>query len=326
TWGRISWLGSASGVELQTRAGNTERPDRTWSEWSAARVDGANGMSAQVNSPRARFIQWRAVLRRGSEGAGNATSTPRVEDVSIAYLPRNVAPEILSITTLPPGVALQALMQIQNDPNIAASGLDPALFGGVGGAAQTLPRRVFQKGAVSIVWQAEDANGDDLEYAVYYRGLNENAFRLLKEGLRDSFYTVDGAALADGHYVFKIVASDRAQNPQNLALTGERTSELVELDNTPPVVRRAGEAQTINNRVRVRITVEDATSTVRGADVSVDGGEWQGVFPEDGIADSGAEAYALDLPLVGGAGEHTVSLRAFDTSGNVGSIRVVVRR
>ncbi len=147
TWGRISWLGSASGVELQTRAGNTERPDRTWSEWSAARVDGANGMSAQVNSPRARFIQWRAVLRRGSEGAGNATSTPRVEDVSIAYLPRNVAPEILSITTLPPGVALQALMQIQNDPNIAASGLDPALYGGVGGAAQTLPRRVFQNGA-----------------------------------------------------------------------------------------------------------------------------------------------------------------------------------
>jgi hypothetical protein len=33
----------------------------------------------------------------------------------------------------------------------------------------------------------------------------------------------------------------------------------------------------------------------------------------------------LDLPI-NGAGEHTISLRAFDTSGNVGSARIVVRR
>ena len=332
-WGRIRWRGSASGVELQTRAGNTERPDRTWSEWSAARIESGNGAtakSAQVSSPRARFIQWRAVLRRAVNGRGGATesvasSAPRVEDVSIAYLPRNVAPEVTSVTTLPAGIALQSIMQMQNDPNILASGLDPALFGG-GGTIQTPPRRIFQKGAVSILWQAEDANGDDLEYTVYYRSLNEETFHSLKEGLRDNFYTVDGAALADGRYAFKIIASDRAQNPQSLALTGERTSEFVEIDNTPPVVRNAGEAQRTDNRVRVAITVEDATGTVRGADVSVDGGEWRGVFPEDGIADSGTETYKLDLPLAAGGGEHTVSLRAFDASGNVGSVRIAVRR
>jgi hypothetical protein len=59
--------------------------------------------------------------------------------------------------------------------------------------------------------------------------------------------------------------------------------------------------------------------------VSVDSGEWRAVFPEDGIADSPAETYQLDLPALT-AGEHTVSLRAFDGGGNVSSTRIVVRR
>jgi hypothetical protein len=57
----------------------------------------------------------------------------------------------------------------------------------------------------------------------------------------------------------------------------------------------------------------------------VDGGEWRTVFPEDGIADSPREAYTVELTLAG-AGEHTISLRAFDASGNVGSARLVVRK
>jgi hypothetical protein len=64
---------------------------------------------------------------------------------------------------------------------------------------------------------------------------------------------------------------------------------------------------------------------IKRADVSVDGGAWRTVIPEDGIADSPHELYALDLPI-NGAGEHTISLRAFDASGNMGSARVVVRK
>jgi hypothetical protein len=75
----------------------------------------------------------------------------------------------------------------------------------------------------------------------------------------------------------------------------------------------------------VRFTVEDSSGMIRRADVSVDSGEWRTVFPEDGIADSPREVYALELPLEG-AGEHTISLRAIDGSGNVSSARVVVRR
>ena len=315
-WGRIWWRGTGA-VELQTRTGNSERPDTTWSEWSAPYRDPAG---AAVTSPRARFIQWRAVLR--APASGGAGVEARIEDVSLAYLPRNVAPEILSITTLPTGIALLSAIQVQVDPNLEASGFDPSLIGPV---PQVPPRRAFQRGAVALQWQAEDRNGDELEYAVYYRAQSESGFHLLKDKLRDNFYTVDGAALGDGRYIFKVVATDAPENSVGAALSGERQSEPVEIDNTAPVVRAGGEPTVSGERVRVSFVVEDARGRVRRADVSVDGGEWRAVFPEDGIADSPRETFTLDLPLAG-AGEHTVSLRGFDASGNVGSARVTIRK
>lgn len=312
SWGRIWWQGQGS-VELQTRTGNSERPDMTWSDWSAPYAD---PRGAQVTSPRARYVQWRARLR------SNGTTPARLDDVSIAYLPRNVAPEVLSISVLPVGVGLQQAVQIQTDPNIEASGLDPSLFGPV---AQVPPRRVYQRGARSFQWQAEDRNSDTLEYAIYYRSLGESSFRLLKDKLRENFYTVDSAALADGRYIFRVVASDAPDNPGGQALAGERISEPIDIDNTPPVVRAAAEAQVTGDRVRARFDVEDATGRLKRAEVSVDGGPWRAASPDDGIADSARESYTLDLQITG-TGEHTISLRAFDTSGNVGSARLTVRK
>ena len=301
---------------MQTRSGNGERPDATWSEWSAAyRVPAG----AQILSPRARFIQWRAVLRAGAAGGG---ADARMEDVSLAYLPRNVAPEVLSISALPIGVGLQSMVQIPLDPNVESSGLDPSLFGA---APQVQPRRLYQRGARALQWQAEDRNGDTLEYAIYYRSINESAFRLLKDKLRDNFYTVDGATLADGRYVFKVIASDAPDNPSGQALSGERVSEPLDIDNTPPSVRAVGEAQVVGDRIRVMFDVDDTAGMIKRADLSVDGATWRAVFPEDGIADSPRERYTLDLQITG-AGEHVISLRAFDASGNVGTTRVIVRR
>src|SRR5689334_17205311 len=48
SWGRIWWRGTGA-VEVQTRTGNGERPDATWSDWSAAYRD-PNGN--QIASPR----------------------------------------------------------------------------------------------------------------------------------------------------------------------------------------------------------------------------------------------------------------------------------
>lgn len=313
SWGRIWWRGSGN-VELQTRSGNGERPDATWSEWSSSYRD-PDG--SPISSPRARFVQWRATLRSG----GTASQT-WMEDASLAYLPRNVAPEVLSISSLPIGVGLQQIAQLQIDPNVESSGLDPSLFGA---AAQVPPRRVFQRGARSFQWQAEDRNGDTLEYAIYYRPLNETTFRLLRDKLRDNFYTIDGATLADGRYIVKIVASDAPDNPLGQSLSGERLSEPVDIDNTPPVLRVVAPAQSGGSNTRVVFEVDDATGKIRRGDFSLDGAPWTPLFPDDGIADSGHERYSVDLPALA-SGEHTVSLRAFDGSGNVGTFSVTLRR
>ena len=314
SWGRIWWRGAGS-VEVQTRTGNGERPDATWSDWSAAYRDPEGN---QISSPRARFIQWRATVR-----AANSAATPSwMEDVSVAYLPRNVAPEVLSITSLPIGVGLQQIATVTVDPNVESSGLDPSVFGPV---AQVPPRRFYQRGARSFQWQAEDRNSDTLEYSIYYRALNEQTFRLLKDKLRDNFYTIDGATLADGRYIIKVVASDAPDNPPGQKLTGERLSEPVDIDNTPPVVKTVGQPQITRDSVKVVISVDDATGKVKKADASIDGGAWVPVFPDDGIADSGHEVYTLNFDGLA-PGEHTISLRTFDTSGNIGTLSVTVRR
>jgi hypothetical protein len=160
---------------------------------------------------------------------------------------------------------------------------------------------------------------------VYYRALKEANFRLLKEHVRDTFYTVDGASLADGQYVFRVVASDSLDNPSVLALAGDRISEPVDIDNTPPVIRSAGQVQLVGDRVRAVFDIEDTTGRIKRTDVSVDGSQWREVFPDDGIADGGKERYSLDLSVVG-PGEHTISLRAFDNSNNVGNLSVTFRR
>ena len=313
SWGRIWWRG-AGAVEVQTRTGNGERPDATWSDWSTAyRSPEGN----QISSPRARFIQWRATVRSPAPSGAPAW----IEDVSIAYLPRNVAPEVLSITVLPNGVGLQQMAQVAVDPNVESSGLDPSLFGPV---AQVPPRRFYQRGARSFQWQAEDRNSDTLEYAIYYRSLNEQTFRLLKDKLRENFYTIDGATLADGRYVIKVIASDAPDNPPGQKLTGERLSEPIDIDNTPPVVKVVGQPQLTRDSVRVVFSVDDATGKVKKADASLDGGAWVPVFPDDGIADSGHEVYSVDFGSLG-PGEHTISLRSFDSSGNVGTLSVTVK-
>jgi hypothetical protein len=314
SWGRIWWRGTGA-VEVQTRTGNGERPDATWSDWSAAYRDPEGN---QISSPRARFIQWRATIRSSASAATPAS----IEDVSVAYLPRNVAPEVLSITALPIGVGLQQMTQPTVDPNVESSGLDPSVFGPV---AQVPPRRFYQRGARSFQWQAEDRNSDTLEYSIYYRALNEQTFRLLKDHLRESFYTIDGAALADGRYVIKVVASDAADNPPGQTLTGERLSEPIDIDNTPPVVKAVGPPQLNRDSVRVVISVDDATGKVKKADASLDGASWIPVFPDDGIADSGHETYTVEFSGLA-PGEHTISLRAFDSSANVGTVSVTVRR
>ena len=66
-WGAIKWqalIPAGTRLEISTRSGNTRTPDETWSDWSAA-VHRPEGSA--ITSPRARYLQWRAVLIGGAQ-------------------------------------------------------------------------------------------------------------------------------------------------------------------------------------------------------------------------------------------------------------------
>ena len=148
TWGTLSWHGVASGgnqIEVFTRSGNTETPDETWSPWSAAykTPDGS-----AITSPKARYLQWRAVLTGKGDG-------PVLTSVTAAYLQRNLRPQVRSITIHPPGIVFQKPFTT-GEPDLA--GFDDqttpdrklssaALSGQQGsGNSPALGRRTYQKG------------------------------------------------------------------------------------------------------------------------------------------------------------------------------------
>ncbi|MEK7854548.1 MAG: hypothetical protein AAB288_00535, partial [Acidobacteriota bacterium] len=276
TWGRIWWR-STGGVQIQTRSGNTEKPEETWSLWSPVN----NPSSGQIASPRARYLQWRAVFK-------SSASAAVLNEVSASYLPRNIAPEILSIQILPTNLGLIANPPVQIDPNIELSGLDPQMFGI---AAQAVaPRRAFQRAARAFQWTADDRNGDKLVYDVYYREIGESSFKLLRENLSENFVTLDGQSLADGRYVVRIVAKDSPDNPAGQFLTGERVSEPFDIDNTQPSVVAAVPRMQAET-ARIVFTANDKASYVVRAEYSINGGPWLAVFAEDGISDSSDERY-----------------------------------
>jgi len=308
-WGNLSWRGS--GVQVQTRTGNTETPDATWSDWSG--VYTANSGSL-VTSPSARFIQWKATLK--SEGNIQA----KLDSVMVAYLPRNVAPTVNTITVLPASIGLQEIPQQPVDPGVIAAGLNPVQFGF---ATNVPPRRIFQKGARSLTWIAEDLNGDSLLYSIYYRNIDDAEWHPLKEDVKENYLTLDVDALPDGTYVFKVVASDSPSNPAGRALTGDRVTDPVDIDNTPPQIK-SGSPAIRGKEVTIKFDAIDASSVIKHAEYSLDGGAWTLAFPDDGIADSRSESYTLKL-TVAGTGEHTIAFRAADSNVNVGSTKVTVR-
>jgi hypothetical protein len=312
-WGRIWWRSSGS-VSMQTRTGNTEKPDETWSNWSEAFVDQKGG---QISSPKARFLQYRATLK-SQNGASS------LNEVNVSYLAANIAPEVLSIQISPTSVGLAANPPMMIDPNIETSGLDPQLFG-LPPAMMIPPRKLYQRGAKGLSWTAEDRNGDKMLYDLYYKEVSESNFKLLRGDLSDNFFTLDGLSVADGRYIFKVIAKDSPSNPLPQSLVGEKISEAIEVDNTQPTVSIVGTTQIIGEKARVSFEAIDTSSFIKRAEYSIDGGNWQSVYADDGISDSGKERYTLEISLPK-SGEYSITLRVFDSQGNVGNGRVLVKR
>jgi hypothetical protein len=318
TWGTIRWQALAANgarVEISTRSGNTRTADDTWSDWSApyAAADGT-----QISSPRARYLQWRAVL---VAGRGDA---PLLTSVVAAYLPRNTRPKVTSITINPPGTVYQRPFPT-GDPDIQGFEGEPLdrrfaaqTAGATLGTTPSLGRRAYQKGLLTFVWRADDDNRDDLLYDVRYRREGDTTWRTLKKDLAEAILAWDTTSVPNGRYILRIVASDAPSNAPGTTLTGSLDSATFDIDNTPPAIavtasRRDGARAVLTFEVR------DQDSAVQRVEYSVDGDKWQMLYPVDGIADSRIEKF--ELTLEGDAAVRGVTIRATDALNNIGSGR-----
>jgi len=312
TWGVMAWRATAPAgtkVEVLTRSGNTRTPDEAWSEWSAPY---GNSEGSQITSPKARYLQWRAVL------TGTAGAAPVLTSLSSAYLPRNIRPQVASITVHPSGVVFQKPFS-SGEAEIAGlddDAQDKRAANSPGVGAPALGRRTFQRGLQTFQWKADDENNDELSYDVFYRREGDTGWRALKTDLRDTLLVWDTSSVPNGTYVLKVLASDRKSNPVNVALGGELESNSFEIDNVAPTVQ-IGALRRDGARFIVPAEIRDSDSVVLRVEYSLDAQRWQPAFPRDGILDARQEGF--EIRLEADAAGRTLVIRAIDALGNVGT-------
>ena len=343
-WGRIEWWGPPAAneaaqnaknskeprLEFFVRSGNTEDPGKEWSAWFGPYTT----PDTPVQAPSARFLQWKAVIHDGRPGDG-------IDWVSVAYLPKNVAPVIDGIAMQDPGVRAQVPLGVVNQGNVAlkqpaAQSPNPltSVINVTTSASpkfEMQPQGSQQKGWQSVLWSAHDDNDDELKYSLYFRGENQRDWLLLKDNLDQRFYSWDTTSMPDGAYYLKIVASDSPSNPPDLALKTERESERFEIDNTSPTIAKIDASPTGMNADRSKgvsydfqFTASHPTSSIERAQYSVDGGDWILVRPAGGVSDYRTESYTFTVRGLS-PGEHTIVVRAYDSFDNVGSAKTTIR-
>jgi len=236
--------------------------------------------------------------------------------MAVFYLQTNVAPAISRLEALAPNEVYLKLPLDQDEvilalerrnPEPAAKKDDPLRL--------VVSKKVERKGYQTIFWDAEDENGDTLQYAISIRLDGEKAWRVIEDRWSESLYTFNTLNFPDGVYVLKVAASDLPSNPPDLEKRGERVTLPLTIDNTAPALRNVQIARN-GAELAVSFLAEDALSAIKDVKYLVRPDEWRMVFPEDGICDAKQESFKFKAALPPGA-DGLITIVVKDASGNI---------
>lgn len=311
SWGRMDWeseVPSGCNLQFQTRSGNSSRPGATWSDWSPPyqKTEGE-----QILSPKARYLQFKVMFK-----ARSGKASPLLRRISLFYLQTNLAPEITKLTMLPPNVVylkppIQAEVVWGADTDISERTKNAA-----GERALIVPKKIERKGFQTVVWEAEDENGDNLVYSLYIRKEGEEEWRILREKWTDKIYAFDTLTYPDGVYFLKVVASDTPSNPPGMEQKAEKVSRPLVIDNSLPTIK-GFRVDRDRNKLIVSFAAEDSMSSIQEVKYLIRPGEWISIFPRDGICDSRQERFRVSITLPA-VFDNMITVKVQDSYGNIG--------
>jgi hypothetical protein len=312
SWGRLSWsadLPQGGTLQFQTRSGNGYEPGPGWSDWSPPyqKNDGE-----QILSSKGRYLQVRALFK-----AVAGPASPVLSRMSVFYLQTNVAPVISRLDVLAPNEVFLKLPLDQDEVILALErrNPDPAAPKKDDPLRLVVSKKVERKGYQTISWDADDENGDALQYTISIRADGDKAWRVIEDRWPETLYAFNTLNFPDGVYVLKVAASDLPSNPPGLEKRGERITPPLTIDNTAPVLRNVQIARN-GAELAVSFVAEDALSAIKDVKYLVRPDDWRMVFPEDGICDAKQESFKFKAPLPAGAdGQITIVVK--DATGNV---------
>ncbi|HSI03723.1 MAG TPA: fibronectin type III domain-containing protein, partial [Myxococcota bacterium] len=298
---------------VAVRSGQTATPDATWSGWSPE-ISYPGGQRA--DAPNGRFVQLRLTLSSDGKDA------PRINRMRIAYLRQNLRPFVREVVALRKGVALIGVPreeQKSKTVSLAEKASEEMRRGdqteGRNNQASRA-RQVEQRGALTVRWVAEDPNGDELKYDLEFRPEGRAEWRTLNKDLDEPFYTVQSAQLPDGHYQFRVRATDEPSNPRGAELEDRRESTSVLIDNSQPRVSSVT-VSVDGKKATAKVNVADNVGPIVGAEYAVDGGEFRPMAPTDGVLDGASEAFEVKIENLD-KGPHTFTVRVIDEAENEG--------
>lgn len=299
-WGRVWWDASVpQGTKLTVaiRSSNVEDIESdAWEDWSDE-MDATQPQ--QIASSGARFLQYRLTME---STVPNRTATLR--KISIARIEENRPPVIggLEVLSVP-----QEAKKPASNPKVKQL----ANSAGYGDEQAPTPQYHWV-----VKWSAEDPNGDDLMYEVFYRKVYQRPWIRLAKELKEPLHIWDTRTVPDGRYEVRVVATDKMANALGNELEDARISDPFLLDNTPPEVRIEKIEKVGASGLRVEVAATDALSAVAEAGYRVDSEEEsRSLAPDDDVFDSPRETITFTLQDLD-KGDHWISVRVSDAQGN----------
>ncbi|MBI4612262.1 MAG: hypothetical protein HY720_01500 [Planctomycetes bacterium] len=194
-WGVSTWDRTGE-LRVRLHAGNTPKPDSTWSEWTAWTSE--SPFTPEL--PAGRYLEYQVSWEGAPEG--------RLDAVRILYATRNQRPVVKEWNLAAETTGAHSVRKEKPEPKIAMEwkAEDPN--------GDALVYHVYYRTEEQDRWQRAN----------------------IHEPITELKYEWDTETVPDGRYLVRLVASDSLDNVEGEALEGERISRPILVDNAKPRV------------------------------------------------------------------------------------------